>query len=98
MYQGDGDRLSGVSEVKRTLAEVRSAETRWWVVRDTDWFARNADEIVIELVVAVEVFVNGDSIGSRREIGINAEVLDVRGDWKKSVTECLIAVTRKSGR
>ena len=83
--------------MERTLVEVRRTKTRRWVVRDADRLARNADEVVIELVVAVEVFINGDSIDARREIGINAEMLGVRGDGKKSVTECLIAVTRKSG-
>ena len=43
------------------------------IVRDADRLARDADEIVIELVVAVQVFVNGDSIGSGQEIGINSE-------------------------
>ena len=89
--------MSGVSKMERTLIEVRGAETSRRIVRDTDRLAWNADEIVIELVVAVEVFVNGDGIDARREIGINAEVLGVRGDGKKSVAECLIAVTRKSG-
>lgn len=76
---------------------MRRTKTCRWVVRDADRLARDADEVVIELVVAVEVFVNGDSIDARREIGINAEMLGVRGDGKKSVTDCLIAVTRKSG-
>ena len=68
------------------------------IVRNPDWLARNSDEIVIELVVAVEVLVNGYSIDARRQIGLNAEVLGVGGDRKKSVAECLIAVTRKPGR
>ena len=97
MYQSDSDGLSGISKVKRTLIEVRGPKTSRRVVGDTDRLAWNADEIVIELVVAVEVFVNGDSIDSRREIGNNAEVLGVRGDGKKSVAERPIAVTRKSG-
>jgi hypothetical protein len=75
---------------------VRRTKTCRWVVRDADWLARDTDEVVIQLVVAVEVFVNSDSIDARWEIGINAEMLGVRGDGKKSVTECLIAVTRKS--
>jgi hypothetical protein len=89
--------LSGVSKAERTLIEVRGAETSRRIVRGTDRLAWNADEIVIELVVAVEVFVNSDSIDSRREIGINAEELCVRRDRKKAVAERLIGVTRKSG-
>ena len=76
---------------------MRRTKTRRGVVRDADRFARYADEVVIELVVAVKVFVNSDSIDARREIGINADMLGVRGNGKKSVTECFIAVTRKSG-
>jgi hypothetical protein len=76
---------------------VRRTKTCRWVIRNADWLARDPDEVLIQLVVAVEVFVNGHSIDARGEIGINSEMLDVRGDGKKSVTECLIAVTRKSG-
>ena len=97
MYQSDGDGLSGVSKVERTLIEARGAETSRRVVGDTDRLAWKANEIVIELTVAVEVFINADSVGTRWEIGINVEMLGVRGDGKKSVAECLIAVTRKSG-
>ena len=76
---------------------MRRTKTCRWVVRDADRLARDADEVVIELVVAVEVFVNGDSIDARREIGINAKMLSARWNGKKAATECLIAVTRKSG-
>jgi hypothetical protein len=88
--------LSSVSKVEGTLIEVRRPKTPRWVVRDADRLARDTDEVVIQLVVAVEIFVNGDSINARWEIGINAKMLGVRGDGKKSVTECLIVVTRKS--
>jgi len=98
VYQGDRDGLSSVSKVKRTLIEAGRTEARRWVVRDTDRFARYADEVVIEFAVAVKVFVNSDSIDARGEIGIYAEVLGISRDGKKSVTDCLIAVTRKSGR
>ena len=76
---------------------MRGPGARRRIVRDTDRLARNADEIVIELVVAIEVFINADSIGSGREIGIDAKVVCVRGDGKKAVADRLIAVTRKSG-
>ena len=39
--------------------------------------------LLIELVVAVEVFINADSVGARWQIGINAEVLGVRGNGQE---------------
>jgi hypothetical protein len=71
---------------------------RRWVVRGADRFTWNAYEGVIEFVVPVKVFVNSDSIDAGWQIGIYAELLGVRGDGKKSVAECLIAVTRKTER
>ena len=77
MYQGDSDGLSCVSKVERTFIEVRRTKTCRWIVRDADRLSRYADEVVIELVVVVEVFVNSDSIYARRKIGIDAEILGV---------------------
>ena len=89
--------MGGVSKVERTLIEVRGAETSRRVIRNSDRLAWNANEIVIELVVAVEVFVNGDGIDARRQIGIDTQPLGVRGDGQKTVAQSLIAVTGKSG-
>src|SRR5947209_2878732 len=98
MYQGDSDGLSCVSKVERTLVEVWRAETSWRIVGGTDRLPRDAYQIVIELVVTIEVFIDADSIGRGREIGINAEILRVKRDRKKAVAERLIAIARKSRR
>jgi hypothetical protein len=58
---------------------VWKTKTRRWVVRDADRFSRYADEVVIELVVVVEVFVNSDSIYARREIAMMRRFLAFEG-------------------
>ena len=54
---------------------------------DAYGLVRNADEVVVELVVAIEVFINADGIGPRRQIGFNAQMLRSGGNGKKSATE-----------
>ena len=96
MYQGDFDCLRVVTEPERALVEAWWPEAPDWISGDAYGLARNADEVVVKLVVAIEILIHADGICARRQIGFNAQLLRPVGNGEKPATSCLSAIARKS--
>jgi hypothetical protein len=96
MYQGDFDCLRVVTEPERALVEA------WWpkafnrCAGDGYGFVRNADEVVVEPVVAIDILINAAGICPRRQIDFNAQLLRPVGNVEKAATDRLRAVARES--
>ena len=65
---------------------------------DADGLFRNAEKVMVELLVSVEILINAGGVCPGRQISFDTQSLCAFGDWQKPAAERLVAVAGKSGR
>jgi hypothetical protein len=89
--------FGGVAEPEGAIVKVWRAEAPRRTSGYPDGLFRNADEVVVEFVVLVEVLINACSVDPGWQIGFDTQPLRAIGNRQKAAAERLVAVIRESG-